>query len=179
MMAKHRRKVGEIVPGKGYVFFEDATPDQQESFKSMLLSQQPPGVDMPGSSFFRSAYARGQFQRTPEIGEQYAEEARRRGVSTYGKYYSHQLADYAGDPSAWVSDVDDFKRVAAAKGVGCEPLGLKAVKKGDDEAPVVLDEKIIQQEIINRCLDDPSLQKRDVRDLREEVIEKHKPHWSE
>lgn len=56
-----------------------------------------------------------QFERQPRLGERYRKMAEAAGVSTTGKVYLGQLADFPGDPKAWVSDRSDVLRVAREK----------------------------------------------------------------
>lgn len=168
-------KVGEIVDGK-YVAAKKATPVQRESFESMLESRQPPGL-RTGNEFFKGKAQGQQFAHTPKMGDMYAEEAKRQGVSITGKVYSHQLADYAGDPSAWVSDASDFASIARRKGAGCAPLGITGTKIQEPDVPLA--EDIIVDEIKDRIEEDPSLNTRKkIAELREQVIDEHTPYWA-
>ncbi len=47
------------------------------------------------------------------------DEAKRRGVSTTGKWYDPQLATYEGDPMAWVGSIADVKAVCKIRGWEC------------------------------------------------------------
>lgn len=149
----------------------------------MLSDGRPPGL-RTGNEFFTGQRTNGsQFAAAPAMGEKYAAEARRMGVSTAGKYYSHQLADYPGDPKAWVSDVDDFKRLARERGAGCEPLGLKTIMRNDEPTPALADD-LVAEEVTMRVHSDPDLaakvkeNPRKLDELKAQVIEDHKPHWA-
>lgn len=54
------------------------------------------------------------------IGEHYMAMARRAGVNPNNKQYISQLADYAGDPEAWVDSRGDMVRVAKKKGLNID-----------------------------------------------------------
>jgi hypothetical protein len=56
-----------------------------------------------------------QFADTPAQGAWLRSQAEAAGVSTAGKYYLSGLADFPGDPTAWVSDRGDVLRVAREK----------------------------------------------------------------
>lgn len=51
------------------------------------------------------------------MGEIYRKKALAAGVNPHGKVYMHGLADSPGDPTAWVADSADVKRIAASKGL--------------------------------------------------------------
>jgi putative FmdB family regulatory protein len=55
------------------------------------------------------------------------DEAKRRGVSTTGKWYDPQLATYEGDPMAWVPSLTSrpFVRYAAGK-LSCTMAGMRS-----------------------------------------------------
>lgn len=68
-----------------------------------------------------TAYNRGyvnnsQFADDPETGEYMRKKAERAGVSIAGKVYRHALAEYPGDPEAWVSGIDDARDLCRRKG---------------------------------------------------------------
>lgn len=66
---------------------------------------------------FNAGRANGaQFETTPGLGDYYRGIAEAAGVSTTGRYYSAGLADFPGDPTAWVADRADVLRVAKDKG---------------------------------------------------------------
>lgn len=71
----------------------------------------------------------------------YLNAARDAGVNPTGKFYNHQLAEFPGDPEAWVSGPDDVrnlleKRNWACEGdlkVKCEPVERAPDKKLADD----------------------------------------------
>lgn len=98
------------------------------------------------------------------------------GVSVAGKYYETQLADFPGDPKAWVDGRGDVARVCEERGFGCDG----AVKVQGRKAPqnrVGLADDIVHDQVEMLVADDPSLApKRD--ELANQVREKHTPHWA-
>lgn len=92
-----------------------------------------------------------QFEKTPHIGEYYRKVAESKGQNTKGKKYLSQLADYPGDPRAWVDGRGDIQRLCEEKGWGC--TGTVKTKrrdvepsKGVDIAPELL-EKYTREEV--------------------------------
>jgi len=100
-----------------------------------------------------------------------AKEAREAGVDISGKYYVGGLADKRGwkDPEAWVSGVDDIKRVAQKRRLAVQ--GIYNYDPGPaDPKRSVLNEKIVQKEV--RRLRTANKKASDG-ELRAKVIEKH------
>jgi len=109
--------------------------------------------------------------------EGYMEEAKRAGVSTQGKVYMHGLAEYPGDPRAWIGTKGEAVKILEEKGWGCDRLGVKArtdvapppdIPLADDLVQELVGQKIVTEEIDRRTLTPSKLM-----EMREEVIEKH------
>lgn len=89
---------------------------ESHRFAELIATRGFPGVRTDAT--FNAGRCNGnQFERTPGLGDHYRRLAERAGVSTTGKYYQHGLAEYPGDPEAWVSDRHDVLRVAREKGL--------------------------------------------------------------
>lgn len=69
------------------------------------------------ATFNRGRCNGNQFEDTPGLGNTYKAVADEAGVSVTGKTYLSGLAEYPGDPEAWVSDRGDVLRVAKKKGM--------------------------------------------------------------
>jgi hypothetical protein len=98
-------------------------------------------------------------------------EAKQAGVDISGKYYVGGLADKRGwkDPEAWVSGVDDIKRVSQKRRLAVQ--GIYNYDPGPaDPKRSVLNEKIVQKEV--RRLRTANKKASDS-ELRDKVIEKH------
>lgn len=120
------------------------------------------------------------------IGEHYMAMARRAGVNPNNKQYISQLADYSGDPEAWVDSRADMVRVAKKKGLNiddgiarhrCEPgerpkggisqeLAEKFARKIMRENPGMKPERALE-EAVNRHA--PPGQKRIIKTKRKAV----------
>jgi hypothetical protein len=79
---------------------------------------QPPAC-ITDATFLAGHCNGSQFEKTPYIGDYYRCEAEAAGVSTKGKVYLSQLAEYPGDPRAWVDGRGDVQRVCEERGWGC------------------------------------------------------------
>jgi hypothetical protein len=99
-------------------------------------------------------------------------EARRQGVSVEGAVYKPGLASYPGDPTAWVRDRGDVKRIAALKNLEIEGPGVThhAVDDGTPDPltlPYRVADDIVDREIgriedvhPNATKDDPELREK-------------------
>jgi hypothetical protein len=89
---------------------------QSHNLAEMLATRSFPGVKTD-ATFNHGRCNGNQFETHPALGDQYRRLADAAGVSTTGKFYSSGLADFPGDPTAWVSDRGDVLRVARLKGM--------------------------------------------------------------
>lgn len=119
-------------------------------FDRMVVTGQPPG-ERTDRGFLAGTENGRQFEKTPHIGEYYRKVAESKGQNVKGKKYLGQLADYPGDPRAWVDGRGDIQRRCEEKGWGC--TGTVKTKrhdvepsKGVDIAPDLL-ERYTRQEI--------------------------------
>lgn len=88
---------------------------QSHKMAIMLASRSFPGVRTDAT--FNTGRCNGnQFADKPALGDHYRRIAEAAGVSTTGKHYCSGLADFPGDPTAWISDRGDVLRVAREKG---------------------------------------------------------------
>lgn len=86
-----------------------------ERWALMCALQEPPGARGTDRAFMEGRYNNQQLDGLPERQAQWlTREARQAGIDISGKYYCGGIADHRGwkDPEAWVSGVDDVKRVA-------------------------------------------------------------------
>lgn len=106
-----------------------------------------------------------QFEDTPARGNWYRQAAESRGVSTTGKFYHDGLAQYPGDPLAWVSDRSDVLRVARERGlrlsgmVDYEPPDFRGHAPSPD---LPIDPGIVAAEVDDIMDSDPGLRRGDV-----------------
>lgn len=85
----------------------------------MLATRVTPGLMT--DSVFLSGHCNGnQFERTAVLGDYYRRVAEQAGQSTRGKVYLSGLAEYPGDPKAWVAGRGDVRRVLDERGWGAE-----------------------------------------------------------
>ncbi len=118
-----------------------------------------------------------QFETAPEQGDYYRAVAEAKGQSVKGKVYLSSLAEYPGDPKAWVDGRGDVRRVLEDR--GWNSRGAVNVKSQAREAPERIDvaEDIVDRQVALEVAADPGLSDMDPGELRHEVKEKLVPHW--
>jgi len=122
-----------------------------------------------------------QFEKTPWLGDAYKRVADAHGFDVKGKVYLSQLAEFPGDPRAWVSGRGDVQKVCEERGWGCS--GSVSVKaQGIDQEPkqVAIADDIVQDRVESILEKLPAEDRPhvDTVDLTEQVKERIKPHWS-
>lgn len=90
-----------------------------------------------------------QFHGDPKVQDAYIGNAKRAGVSIQGKQYQGGLADYPGDPNAYVSDMNELRAKIKAKGAACETFGIKG-REVEPQQSVAVGEDILKREVRKR-----------------------------
>lgn len=143
-----------------------------ERFAVMCALREPPGTKGSDRAFMEGRCNNQQLDELPKLmAQRMVREAKAAGISVSGKHYVSGLADRRGaqDPAAWVSSVDDVKRVAAKRNLHV----TGAVRhEGEAVAPKrkQLSERIIREEVSREKRLNPNAKSSD---LREKVIERH------
>lgn len=142
-----------------------------ERWADMCAHQIAPGSLGSDRAFMEGRYNNQQLDAMPRRQADYvAKEAREAGVDISGKYYVGGLADSRAwkDPEAWVSGVDDIKRVAQKRRLRVQ--GIYEYDPGPAEPKrTTLNEKIVNQEVKRLA----KRSKKTAGELREKVIAKH------
>lgn len=138
----------------------------------MLAHRRPPGTKNTEQAFLQEAREQSGLHAMPNFMlEETLADARAAGVNPVGKIHLPKLGG-ADDPRAWVSSIDDVRAVCRERNWGYEEAGVYAREEPPPGRTMLADD-IVSEEIENRIAFDPSLATRDVRDLREQVIEEH------
>lgn len=141
----------------------------------MFALAQPP-QSRTDREFLRGHCNGSQFAGNPAMGDYYKAVAEAEGQDTKGKVYLSGLADYPGDPRAWVDGRGDVQKVCEERGWGCAgAVNLKV--RVEEPVSVAIDEALVQQEVEHILTQVPDPQHVDTEDLAEQVREKRKPHW--
>lgn len=145
----------------------------------MLATATPPGA-MTDREFLYGHCNGNQFEATPEAGDAYRRVAEANGQDTTGKVYVSGLAEYPGDPRAWVSGRGDVARVLDERGWGAEGAVSRPVTRVGEPMNCALAEDIIEDkllDVIDAAGDDA--RGLNLADEREKIVRRHKPHWAD
>ena len=154
--------------------------DCESNIREMLDSRRPP-MSTTDREFLEGFCNGSQFEDQPWIGDMYRREAVAAGVDITGKRYMHSLADFPGDPTAWVSDRGDVRRVAEEKGMGCSgAVNVKARELASAPVDAPLADDIVGDKVCEILGGLPEAERPhvDTADLAEQVREALSPHWS-
>lgn len=136
----------------------------------MFALQSPPAA-MTDSVFMAGNINGGQFAGQPDVGDLYRKTAEASGVNPKGKTYISGLAEYPGDPRAWVSGRGDVSRLLSERGWGAEGAVNMPTTRIVDTGPYQVAEDIIEKSVRAELEKLPAEERRhvDVGQLREEV----------
>lgn len=131
----------------------------------MLAARKFPALKT--DSTFNAGRCNGnQFEDVPGLGDHYKKIAEAAGVSTTGKYYCSGLADFPGDPTAWVSDRGDVLRVAREKNLNVDGDVTHRASEREPIPDIDVADDLIDREVAEILDEDPT---RDRMEVREEV----------
>lgn len=160
--------------------FYEASREAGESHNiaEMCALRQTPG-SQTDREFMAGRMNGEQFAGNPALGNYYRRIAEAHGCSTTGKTYLSQLADFPGDPKAWVGSRADVEKVCLQTGAGCS--GMVNVKVSEREPTPAVDvaDDILEERADKAIELDPGLASKNRSDLKEEIKEKIKPHWTD
>jgi hypothetical protein len=143
----------------------------------MLASRMPP-MSNTDREFLEGHCNGNQFEKTPEVGDWYAKEAKAAGVDITGRVYINSLASRPGDPEAWVSGRGDLERVVRERNWSCQ--GSSNIKGHEQEGPpdVRIADDLVESRMIDRLEADPTLAFKGHEELFQETREQIQPHWA-
>lgn len=149
---------------------------QSPRFAEMCALQAPPGTKGTDRAFMEGRCDGNWLDALPKKQASWlTREAKKAGINISGKYYMGGLADKRGhlDPEAWVSNVDDIKRVAVKRNLTVK--GIVNVE-GREVAPkhVDLNPKIARELARKEMAKNPKLS---MREAIEKVKDKAVPRW--
>jgi hypothetical protein len=118
-----------------------------------------------------------QFEKTPAIGNRYRRMARAAGVNPTGKVYLSGLAEYPGDPRAWIGGRGDATRVCEERGYDADgSIRVRAARQREHPQVEVADD-ILEAEANKILATHPEPQKVNKGELKDQIKEKRKPPW--
>jgi hypothetical protein len=144
----------------------------------MIASQSPPMSNSDREFLEGRGGCYDQFKRNPEAGEYYKRVAEAAGQDVTGKVYMSGLAEYPGDPRAWISDRAEAKKVVEERGWNAE--GAFSVKSPREAPPPSVDmaDEVVDNLAMSAVEKEPALAEKPVEEVRETIKSRHKPHWS-
>lgn len=151
-----------------------------DTLAEMFALGQPPMSDTD-REFMEGRCNGNQFVGQERVGDMYRKEAEAAGVDITGRYYMASLASYPGDPTAWVSDRADVRRVCEAKGMGCQgAVSVRVQEATSEPRDVPLAADIVEDKVaeILSTLPESDRHHVDTVDLSEQVREVMTPHWA-
>lgn len=144
-----------------------------QRWAEMCALQKPPGVKGTDRAFMEGRMNNQQLDQMPEDhARNIVTLAKRAGINVNGKYYAGGLADRRGiaDPKAWVSSVDDIRRVAIERNLtvsgAVEHKGTPVARPQSKPLSERLTREMMQRERRNH----PSMKSGELREL---VVEKY------
>lgn len=148
---------------------------------SLMFALQKPPMSNTDREFLEGHCNGNQFEGCPELGELYRREAAAVGVDVTGKVYLSGLAEYPGDPRAWVSGRADVEAVCQERGWGCKgAVNIKAAELAEAPKSTPIADDIVEDRVLDILEEMPEgdAAKVDVVELREKVTEELTPHWA-
>lgn len=167
------RRVVSRIDSKGNYIPAEKDAGDDKRLDDILFWQVAPGHSGTDKTFFQgkcNGHNVGDVVKKRDY-----EIARKYGVDTSGKLYVSAVADQRGpaDPRAWVSGMDDLKRVVKKRGITCEGIVTNKGPEVEPNKPVALADDIVERVIKREVKANPNLAKKKKQELREMVIEKH------
>jgi hypothetical protein len=136
---------------------------QSHNMAEVLATRSFPGFTT-NDTFLKGKKTGDQFDDCPVVGQYYREVAESAGVSTTGKVYLRGLANFPGDPRAWVSDKDDVLRVCKERGWSCEGVVNYTPPELPPSPDVKLAPDLVEREVRERLEENPDANPEDIRD---------------
>jgi hypothetical protein len=149
---------------------------ESHNIAEILAMRITPGLRGTERMFFEGHCNGNQFAMDSNAGKKFKRAAKRAGVDTTGAVYVGGLADYPGDPKAWVKDTSDIKRVLKERNWSARGA---VNHKAHDEALtgfVPIADDIVDRETAKEIAIDPG-KKAKIKQVREEVKDRLTPSW--
>lgn len=153
---------------------------ESHNLAEMLALQAVPQIVTDNT--FLTGHANGsQFEKRPEMGDFYRRRAEAGGQNVKGKVYLSGLAEYPGDPRAWVSGRGDVQKVCEERGYGCDgAVTVKRDRSVEPPPPVDVADDIVDEHAQMIVAKEPERGRTPEKkaELKEQVRQRLKPHWA-
>lgn len=149
--------------------YEQMRADGQSHNLAEMFALQAPPMSDSDREFWLGHHNGAQFQDDPRSGDHHLAIAKRAGVNPKGKVYISGLADYPGDPRAWVSGRDEVKSICEKNGWGCRgAVNVKMRSRDKPHKKVDVADDLVNEHVKNRVAADPGLAEKPVEELKEQ-----------
>lgn len=148
-----------------------------ERFAEMVALQQPPGTKGADRSFMEGRNNGEWLAQMPDRqSKRMVREAKAAGIDIAGKYYMGGLADKRAwrDPMAWVSGVDDVRRVAVARDLEVHGIVEYTPPQKPPPKRVDIDPGMLREAARKERQADPKLT---AAEAREKARDRIVPYW--
>jgi len=188
MVATKEERV-EKVDGKWPVIYDDPGAQQRyedsrdagssHRFAAMCAERRGPSVIGTDSAFMSGLENGRQFEEMPELGDEYKRRAEAICPGcTHGKVYKSGLAEFPGDPEAWISGRSDVLRVAKERNYTVRGMVEHEGHEPPPKKSPALSDRVANGLIRDAIAENPSLAVKPKEELREMVVERHAPDWA-
>ncbi len=164
------------------IYDEAITNGASPLFADMLAHQQAPGTKGTDRAFLEGRFNNNEIgSMMPWMQQGFKKKLDDAGVSAAGKVYMSSLVRKEvgpGDPFAYVSDLAEAK--AKCLSLGRDGWGIATVKAPEKPPTpdIPLAEDIVMEQVAREVAKNPDLRK-NLGEVRHNVIEKHAPKWGQ
>lgn len=138
--------------------------------------QMPYGRD-ENKILFEGSRSGEDFANDQVTGDRYRKICEEKGGSTTGRKYLSQLAEFPGDPLAWVSDATDVRRVCELRNLECDgAVKVRRTRETKEHKSIPIADDIVEREVKQVLAAEPH-RKKERKKIREEVKDRLTPHW--
>jgi hypothetical protein len=160
-------------------FYEDRRREGvSHNLAEMFAHQQAP-LPKSDTAFLAAINPGGQqFADNPELGERMAAPARAAGVNITGATYLSGLAEFPGDPRAWIRGKGDVEKLCTERNWQCRgAVNVNAETGVAPMAAVDVAPDLVEAKALDMIEANPDLARMPKDELLHEAKEIIKPHW--
>jgi len=144
-----------------------------------LAHRQFPGI-RTDTTFFAGKLSKDQFDGSLQ-GRIMRKMAEKAGVSTSGKVYYHSLAQYPGDPRAWIDSTNDIRRICKEQNLKCTG-DIKVEGHDHDARPAEkyeLNPRVVDRYVREELKKDPGAvgNRKKIEKIKDDIRTKMTPTW--
>ena len=157
------------------------TPEEEaaarDRFHDMVAHRKGPFL-MTDSVYCEGRCNGNQFEATPWVGDHHLAVAKSEGVDITGKVYEPQMAEYPGDPKAWVTGRGDIQRYCEEVGANCYGAVQARHHRTEPVKEEVVAPDLLEMHTDMRIEKNPELAHKPREEVKEETLDIIRPPWS-